>query len=75
MTAGVRWLAADRGEGPSVVHAHDWQAAPVTWEDLKGAKKAFTIHNLEYGADLIGGAMAVSWMHRLPGTCCVDRNK
>lgn len=51
--------AAERGERPDVVHAHDWQTAPCTWEDLAGAKTAFTIHNLEYGADLIGGAMAV----------------
>lgn len=52
----IRQMAA-RGEGPNIVHAHDWQTAPLTWENLAGAKTAFTIHNLEYGADLIAGAM------------------
>jgi starch synthase len=31
--------------------------APIVWDDLRGAKTAFTIHNLEYGADLIAEAM------------------
>jgi len=57
-TAQLVRIMAERGERPDVVHAHDWQTAPCTWEDLAGAKTAFTIHNLEYGADLIGGAMA-----------------
>ena len=25
---------ANRGERPDVVHAHDWQTAPLTWENL-----------------------------------------
>jgi hypothetical protein len=36
------------------VHCHDWQSAPVAWLDHGTAKCAFTIHNLNYGADLIG---------------------
>lgn len=42
---------------PDVVHCHDWQTAPVIWSDLAGAKTMFTIHNLNYGIDLIGRAM------------------
>jgi len=42
---------------PDIVHAHDWQSAPCCWLDRGGAASAFTIHNLNYGADLIGGAM------------------
>lgn len=41
---------------PDVVHCHDWPTAPVTWMDVGGAKTIFTIHNLNYGADLIGWA-------------------
>ncbi|KAL4419296.1 hypothetical protein ABPG77_001628 [Micractinium sp. CCAP 211/92] len=43
---------------PDIVHCHDWQSAPVAWLDHGSAKCAFTIHNLNYGADLIGQAMA-----------------
>eukprot|EP00210_Caulerpa_lentillifera_P007095 g6788.t1 len=42
---------------PNVVHCHDWQTAPVVWSDLAGAKTVFTIHNMNYGVDLIGRAM------------------
>ena len=46
---------------PDVVHAHDWPTAPVAFGDLGGeCKSIFTIHNLNYGADLIGRAMAVA---------------
>lgn len=41
-----------------VVHCHDWQSAPVAWGGRAGAAAVFTIHNLNYGADLIGRAMA-----------------
>lgn len=44
--------------GPDVIHCHDWPTAPVTWSDIGGARTMFTIHNLNYGADLIGRAMA-----------------
>lgn len=39
---------------PDIVHCHDWQSAPVAWLDHGSSKCAFTIHNLNYGADLIG---------------------
>ena len=42
------------------MHCHDWPTAEVTWADLDGARSVFTIHNLNYGADLIGRAMAAS---------------
>ena len=43
------------------MHTHDWATAPVAFAgDLAGAKSVFTIHNLNYGADLIGRAMAAS---------------
>ena len=46
---------------PDIVHAHDWPTAPVAFGDPGGAcKSIFTIHNLNYGADLIGRAMAVA---------------
>jgi len=42
---------------PDVVHCHDWQTAPTVFNGGPG-KKVFTIHNLNYGADLIGKAMS-----------------
>jgi glycogen synthase len=46
---------------PDIVHAHDWPTAPVAFGDLGGAcKSVFTIHNLNYGADLIGRAMGAA---------------
>jgi starch synthase len=46
---------------PDIVHTHDWATAPVAFGDLGGATKAvFTIHNLNYGADLIGRAMGAA---------------
>ena len=43
------------------MHTHDWATAPVAFAgDLAGARSVFTIHNLNYGADLIGRAMAAS---------------
>lgn len=42
------------------MHAHDWATAPAVFGDLGGARSVFTIHNLNYGADLIGRAMAAA---------------
>jgi starch synthase len=47
-----------RNVGADVVHCHDWQSAPVAWGNRGGARCVFTIHNLNYGADLVGRAMA-----------------
>jgi starch synthase len=62
-------LAARRGAGPSIVHAHDWQAglAPVYLKTLYtshpvlgGTASVFTIHNLAYQ-----GAFDANWLPRL----------
>ncbi|GLI61875.1 hypothetical protein VaNZ11_004385 [Volvox africanus] len=45
------------GRQYDILHCHDWQSAPIAWGDLGAAKTVFTIHNLSYGADLIGRAM------------------
>ncbi|CAH1439980.1 unnamed protein product [Lactuca virosa] len=54
------------GSHPDVIHCHDWSSAPVAWlfkdeymhYGLSKARIVFTIHNLEFGAPLIGKAMA-----------------
>lgn len=54
------------GSHPDVIHCHDWSSAPVAWlfkdqymhYGLTKARIVFTIHNLEFGAQLIGKAMA-----------------
>ena len=42
------------------MHCHDWPTAPVTYAGIGDAKAVFTIHNLNYGQDLIGRAMQAS---------------
>lgn len=54
------------GFHPDIIHCHDWSSAPVAWlfkdhykdYGLSKARVVFTIHNLEFGAPLIGKAMA-----------------
>jgi starch synthase len=62
-------FASRRGRGPSVVHAHDWQAglAPVylnslyaSHPTLAAAASVFTIHNLAYQ-----GVFEPDWLPRL----------
>ncbi|KAG8385744.1 hypothetical protein BUALT_Bualt03G0077000 [Buddleja alternifolia] len=56
------------GSHPDIIHCHDWSSAPVAWlfkehymhYGLSKARIVFTIHNLEFGANLIGKAMAFS---------------
>ncbi|XP_068656692.1 starch synthase 3, chloroplastic/amyloplastic [Aristolochia californica] len=56
------------GFHPDIVHCHDWSSAPVAWlfkdhyrhYGLSKARVVFTIHNLEFGAALIGKAMVYS---------------
>ena len=43
---------------PDVVHAHDWQSAPLCFDGGGIAPSVFTIHNLEFRADLIARACA-----------------
>ncbi|KAL0442939.1 UNVERIFIED_CONTAM: Soluble starch synthase 3, chloroplastic/amyloplastic [Sesamum latifolium] len=53
------------GFHPDIIHCHDWSSAPVAWlfkehymhYGLSKARVVFTIHNLEFGAQLIGKAM------------------
>ena len=42
------------------MHAHDWQSAPCLLGDLHPARGVFTIHNMEFGVDQIGRAMAAA---------------
>ncbi|KAH7569482.1 hypothetical protein ACOSP7_012903 [Xanthoceras sorbifolium] len=56
------------GFHPDIIHCHDWSSAPVAWlfkdhymhYGLSKARVVFTIHNLEFGVDNIGKAMAYS---------------
>ncbi|XP_060193605.1 soluble starch synthase 3, chloroplastic/amyloplastic isoform X3 [Lycium barbarum] len=53
------------GFHPDIIHCHDWSSAPVAWlfkeqytqYGLSKSRIVFTIHNLEFGANLIGKAM------------------
>ncbi|XVF87732.1 hypothetical protein PTKIN_Ptkin18bG0144400 [Pterospermum kingtungense] len=53
------------GFHPDIIHCHDWSSAPVAWlfkdqymhYGLSKTRVVFTIHNLEFGSDLIGKAM------------------
>ena len=64
--AALEFLASKRN--PDIIHCHDWQTAPCAksyWEDynafgLSNPRVVFTIHNLNYGADLIKEAMTYS---------------
>lgn len=54
--------------GQDIIHCHDWSSAPVAWlfkdqymhYGLTKARVVFTIHNLEFGAQLIAKAMLYS---------------
>lgn len=56
------------GFHPDIIHCHDWSSAPVAWlfkdhyrhYGLSKARVVFTIHNLEFGAQLIAKAMKFS---------------
>lgn len=56
------------GFHPDIIHCHDWSSAPVAWlfkdhymhYGLSKARVVFTIHNLEFGVQLIEKAMACS---------------
>lgn len=58
-SCALRWLLHESPatQKPDVLHAHDWQSAPLVSMNREGVAAAFTIHNLNYGADLIGAAM------------------
>uniref|UniRef100_A0A7N0SWD3 starch synthase n=1 Tax=Kalanchoe fedtschenkoi TaxID=63787 RepID=A0A7N0SWD3_KALFE len=56
------------GFRPDIIHCHDWSSAPVSWlfkdhyrqYGLSNTRVIFTIHNLEFGANLIAKAMQYS---------------
>ncbi|KAI3986694.1 hypothetical protein MKX01_014232, partial [Papaver californicum] len=56
------------GFHPDILHCHDWSSAPASWlykdhyvhYGLTNTRVVFTIHNLEFGAPLIGKAMQYS---------------
>ncbi|EPS64175.1 hypothetical protein M569_10602, partial [Genlisea aurea] len=65
--AALEFLQQSRFQ-PDIIHCHDWSSAPVAWlfkeqymhYGLSKARIVFTIHNLEFGAAMIGKAMAFS---------------
>ena len=62
--------SGDECSQPDIIHTHDWSAALAAtryWSDyhnsgLWNPKVVFTIHNLNYGQDLIGQALMASQM-------------
>ena len=61
-----------------IIHCHDWSSAPVAWlfkdhymhYGLSKSRVVFTIHNLEFGANNIGKAMAYSDKATTVSNCC-----
>ena len=45
------------GKRPDVLHVHDWPTAPVAWLHRGPAPVVLTVHNLAFGADVVGQAM------------------
>ena len=72
--AALEWMLQS-GRQPDIIHCHDWQTAPVAkayWEDyhnygLSNPRIVFTIHNLDFGQDLIREAMDYTQI----GTTCL----
>lgn len=54
---------------PDIIHCHDWPTAPVCYGDKGPSKSVFTIHNLNFGADLIGRAMQAAQVHFMSFAC------
>jgi starch synthase len=65
--AALEWMLQSK-RNPDIIHCHDWQTAPCAksyWEDynaygLDNPRIVFTIHNLNYGKELIKEAMTYS---------------
>ena len=54
----LHYLLSESSKGrPSLLHCHDWQSAPIAFMDRQGIPAVFTIHNMDFGADLISGAV------------------
>lgn len=56
----LHYLLSESPRKPSLLHCHDWQSAPVSFMDRQGVPCAFTIHNMDFGADLISRAVELS---------------
>ena len=56
----LHYLLSESAKKPTLLHCHDWQSAPVAFMDRKGVPCAFTIHNMDFGADLISRAVEMS---------------
>lgn len=56
-SVALHYLLNDSPRRPDILHCHDWQTAPVAYLNRQGIPAVFTIHNLNYGPDLIGKAM------------------
>ncbi len=57
---------------PDIIHCHDWPTAPVCYGDKGPSKSVFTIHNLNFGADLIGRAMQAAQVLQQPSIICLS---
>ena len=62
----LAWLEYS-GDRPDVLHGHDWSTAPVVFASRRvlppNAATAITIHNLNFGQDLIGRVAGPSLHH------------
>jgi starch synthase len=54
--AALTWMRSKNKE-VDIIHAHDWQTAPATWGNYPKAATALTLHNLQFGVDLIRRGM------------------
>ena len=55
--AALTWMRSTH-QKVDIIHAHDWQTAPATWGNYYNAATALTLHNLQFGVDLISRGMA-----------------
>lgn len=56
----LHYLMSETPRRPDILHCHDWQSGPIAFMDRQGIPCAFTIHNMDFGADLISQAVACS---------------
>jgi len=54
--AALTWMRSCNQQ-VDIIHAHDWQTAPVVWGNYPKAVTALTLHNLQFGVDLIKRGM------------------
>ena len=54
----LHYLQFESRRRPDLLHCHDWQSAPIAYMDRQQIPCAFTIHNMDFGADLISQAVS-----------------